>query len=91
MTQRVRDVFNKALQRNGFFAHSENILLSMLMDEQDYVRELAWRRILKCRSNSSTERRKFVVPNKLFDVEQYYKTIDWQATTIREPLVTRCL
>ena len=48
MTQRVRDVVNRVLQRNGFFAHPENILISMLMDEQEHVRELAWRRILKC-------------------------------------------
>ena len=36
------------------------------------------------------ERRKFVVPKVLFDAD-YYKMIDWQATTISEPPVTRCL
>ena len=90
MTQRVRDVVNRVLQRNGFFAHPENILISMLIDEQKHVRELAWRRILKCRSNSFMKRRKFVVPKVLFDAD-YYKMIDWQATTISEPPVTRCL
>ena len=48
MTQKVRDVVNGVLQRNGFIAHSENILISMVMDEQEHVPELAWRRILKC-------------------------------------------
>ena len=90
MIQRVRDVVNNALQRNGFFANPENILISMLMDELGHVRELAWRRILKCRSNSSLERRKFLVPKLLFDAEHYYEMIDWQATTISEPPVTRC-
>ena len=91
MTQRVRDVFNRVLQRNVFFAQPENSLISMFMDEQEHVRELALRRILKCRSNSSMERRKFVVPKVLLDAEHYYEMIDWQATTISEPLVTRCL
>ena len=61
------------------------------MDEQEHVQELAWRRILKCRSNSSMERSKFVVPKVFFDAEHCYVMIDWQATTIRKPLVTRCL
>ena len=91
MTQRVRDVVNRVLLRNGFFAHPENILISMLMDEQEHVRELAWRRILKCGSNSSTERHKFVVPKVLFDAEHCYAMIDWQATKIIEPPVARCL
>ena len=47
MAQRVQDVFNRVLQRNGFFAHPENNLISMLMDEQEHVRELSWRTILK--------------------------------------------
>ena len=72
MTQRVRDVVNRILQSNGFFAHPENIVISMLMEEQENVRELALRRILKCGSNSSMERRKFVVPKVLFDAEHDY-------------------
>ena len=63
----------------------------MLMDEQKHVRELAWRRTLKCRSNFSMERRKFFVPKVLFDAEHYHEMIDWQATTISEHPVTRCL
>ena len=37
MTQRVRDVVNRVLQRNRFFAHPKNILILMLMDEQEHV------------------------------------------------------
>ena len=47
------------------------------MDEQEHVRELAWRRILKCRSNSSMERRKFDLlcqsPKVLFEEETTIK------------------
>ena len=91
MTQRVRNVVNRVLLRNGFFAHPENILISVLMDKQENVRKLAWRKILKCRSNSFIERRKFVVPKVLLDAEHHYEMIDWKATTIREPPVTCCL
>ena len=55
------------------------------------MRELAWRRILKCQSNSSMERRKFVEPKVLFDAEHCYEMINWQAATISEPPVTCCL
>ena len=91
MAQRVQDVFNRVLQRNRFFAHPENILISMLMDEQEHVRELPRRTILKWRSKSFIERRKFVVPKVLFDAEHYYEIINWQAATISEPPVARCL
>lgn len=37
------------IQRNTFFAHSENII-TMLQDDRDYIRELGWRRIKKARS-----------------------------------------
>ena len=86
MTQGVRDVVNRVLQRNGYFALPKNILISMLMDEQEHVQELAWRRILKCRSNFSMKRRKYVVPKVLFDAEHYYEMFNWQATTISEQL-----
>ena len=83
--KRVRDIVNKVLQRNAFFAHPENILLAMLLDKDEHIRELGWRRILKSRIDSSKERRTFIVPKLLFDSNRYYGMIDWQCTGVSEP------
>ncbi|CAH1103705.1 unnamed protein product [Psylliodes chrysocephalus] len=42
----VKDVIDPVIQRNAFFAHKENILLSMLTDDRKPMRELALKRIL---------------------------------------------
>jgi len=41
-----RIVFH-VVQTNGFYAHPENILISMINDEDAEIRELGWRRIKK--------------------------------------------
>jgi len=91
MTQKVRVIVNRVLQRNAFFAHPENMLIAMLLDEEEHVRELGWRRILKCRINSSGGRRIFVLPKLNFDAVHYYEMINWQTTAISEPPVVSCL
>ena len=37
------------IQRHSYFAHSENLLLTMLFDERFHIPELGLRRILKSR------------------------------------------
>ncbi|KAI5694093.1 hypothetical protein M8J75_010588 [Diaphorina citri] len=82
-------VFN-VIQRNAFFAHSENVLVAMLEDERPYVRELALRRIMKARSLTKkpekSEVRIFVVPPLHFGAEEYYNLISWDEPM--EPAVT---
>ncbi|KAK4880956.1 hypothetical protein RN001_004275 [Aquatica leii] len=46
----LRDIVDPVIQRNGFFGHNENIILSMISDERKHIRELGLRRILKARS-----------------------------------------
>lgn len=41
------------IQRNAYFAHTENILLTMVTDPREHIRELGLRRILKARKMSS--------------------------------------
>ena len=50
--QTVKDIELKTLLRNSFFAHPENILLSMLGDTDNSVRNMAVNRIQSLRSNS---------------------------------------
>ncbi|KAH9628577.1 hypothetical protein HF086_010311 [Spodoptera exigua] len=63
LPQELQSVVDPVLRRNAFFAHPENLLLSMLSDEQKHVRELAARRILKARKPSEPRQlRVFEVP-----------------------------
>ena len=44
----LKAIVDPVIARNGYFCHSENILLAMLADERDHVRELGCRRIPCC-------------------------------------------
>jgi len=48
-----RLVVDKCIQRNAFFGHPENILLSMLVDQRKEIRELPARRIKLARQSTS--------------------------------------
>uniref|UniRef100_A0A8D9BH13 Uncharacterized protein n=1 Tax=Cacopsylla melanoneura TaxID=428564 RepID=A0A8D9BH13_9HEMI len=64
------------IQRNAYFAHCENVLLSMLEDQRAHIRELALRRILKARKlQSSYAIRQFNIPTLNFQAEEYYNLI----------------
>ena len=59
MTQLVKDlpqsdqmILNKCIQHNAFFAHSENILLTMLTDSNQAIRKKAVIKILDIRSQN---------------------------------------
>ena len=41
------NIVKPVIQWNGFFAHSENLLLAMVYDDNQIIKELGWRRILK--------------------------------------------
>ena len=43
----LKEVIDPVLQRNGFLAHPENLLLSIITDERVHVRQLGLCRILK--------------------------------------------
>lgn len=45
-------VVDPVVQRNGYFAHPENLLLSMLTDARPHIRELGVRRIMKARKEA---------------------------------------
>ena len=64
MPERTLAIANKVLQRNCFFAHRQNILVSMINDNDGCIRKLGWRRILKARSQelSIGKVRNFVMP-----------------------------
>jgi len=84
LSDNLKAVIDPVIERNAYFAHPENILLAMLVDERMFVRELAMRRILKARTETY-RLRKFVVPKLNFNAKDYIELIDWQHTDISEP------
>jgi hypothetical protein len=85
LPDKLKQIVDPVLQRNGFFGHPENLLLAMITDERKHVRELGLRRILKARSTRVVGIRKFTVPALNYDVSNYIYLIDWQNTDITEP------
>ena len=47
----VRNIVYSVIQRNAFFAHPENFLLSMINDESSDIRQLRWSKSRRRESN----------------------------------------
>lgn len=92
LPEHLQIVVRNVIQRNGFFAHSENILLAMLQDERRRIRELALRRILRAREKKHNFNiRIFEVPKLNFDAEEYFSLINWSDECLSEPPITQNL
>lgn len=50
MPEKVRSIIDPIIKRNAYFAHSENVLLAMLDDDRQFIRELAYHRIVQARA-----------------------------------------
>jgi hypothetical protein len=88
LTKELLDIIDPVLQRNGYFGHPENLLLAMIRDERQHIRELGLRRILKSRLEKSSTLREFRIPKFNFDASEYFDLIDWQNTVVTEPPLT---
>ncbi|GBO16977.1 hypothetical protein AVEN_138197-1 [Araneus ventricosus] len=53
LTENLLKVIDPVIQRNEFFALPENLLLSVIVDKMDHIRELGFRRIIKARKLAS--------------------------------------
>ena len=91
LNEEARSIVEPVIQRNAFFAHPENLLMSMVHDESGFIRELGWRRIRKARNARANENnlRTFSVPKLNFNASDYTAMIDWFQTEIFEPPLTR--
>lgn len=82
----LRNIIDKVIQYNGFFAHQENILLSMLFDQNPTIRKLAHKRIKKVRNQKTAGFRKFEIPKINFEAGAYYDMIpDWNSVVRCQP------
>lgn len=83
----LQPIIKKVIQDNGYFAHPENILIAMLTDTRNHIRELAVKRILQSRQND-VPHRIFRIPKINFNAEDYIDLIDWSACVVTEPPLT---
>src|SRR5277367_31615 len=83
------------LQNNAFWAHPENLLVAMLKDERNYVREKAAAHIIEARSVRLRQKKevisKFDLPKLNFTADDYVDLIDWSACDVTEPPITMSL
>uniref|UniRef100_A0A8D8THB2 Uncharacterized protein n=1 Tax=Cacopsylla melanoneura TaxID=428564 RepID=A0A8D8THB2_9HEMI len=88
----LQKIVDPVIQRNAFYAHPENLLLSMLADESRVQREIAYRRIKKVRAAAgSSEVRQFTVPELNLTATSYSSLIYWQEVVLTEPPLTKHL
>lgn len=82
----LQQIVNRSIQINGFFAHPENILLSMATDKEKEVRSEALKIILEARDSNIDDIRQFNIPKILFECESLKDMINWnEIGRITEP------
>lgn len=86
-------VVGPVLQRNDYFAHHENLLLAMVTDERNHIRELGFRRIMKAKQaiSESDSIRIFKLPNLNFEAKDYTEIIKWNTSTLTPSPLLRTL
>ena len=67
----MKAVVDAVIQRKAFFSHPENLLLAMLTDEWQHIRELASRILAARQQGKPNAMRQFVVPRLNFDTSDY--------------------
>lgn len=73
-------IVKKCIQRNAFFAHSENVLLAQLASDNKVERYIAVYKILKIRKRAVEESvRRFTVP------QINYKAMKWMDIAVADP------
>ncbi|KAK0069077.1 hypothetical protein Bpfe_001259 [Biomphalaria pfeifferi] len=81
----VKNIIDPVIQRNAYFAHPENLLIAMVTDDRDHIKQLGLRRILKARQEQKTGIRKFCIPRLNFDSTDYVDLINWQEAEVTAP------
>ena len=86
---RMREVAEKTLRRNSYFAHPENILIAALDDSDIAVRKDAAQKIVRARKYTTAYenfRRFSKTSLKLnFSAESYYNLVDWTSCIVTPP------
>lgn len=69
-------LLQKVISRNSYFAHAENILVAMLVDKNESLRQQACQLIIKSRRQTRKGMRKFIKPTVNFGARAYNEMIN---------------
>ena len=73
----VRNIVYPVIQSNAFFTHQENLLLCMINDESNDIKQLGWRCIKKAREQSKEKTiRTFQILDLKFEAKLYFDMIN---------------
>lgn len=80
-----KEVVQKSISTNGYFAHHENIILSMIFDSDENVRNQAVNIIRSVKEPKDGEVRKFKLPVINFKAKHFFEMVDLARTTVTVP------
>ena len=82
-----RETAQEVLQRNSYWAHPENIVVSMMGDEDKEVRRKAVSWVKRAREEFDLENhpRQFFPPPVNFGATNYTEMVDWDSMPCTEP------
>ena len=85
LPEQVKVVTDSVIQRNGYFAQPENLMLAMITDERQHIKQLSLRRVLKARGLEINGVSKLCVPAINFNAKAYIDLINWTSVTVTAP------
>ncbi|GBN44095.1 hypothetical protein AVEN_29720-1 [Araneus ventricosus] len=87
VSDELHQVLDPVIQRNAFFPHTETLLLAMLVDEREHIRDIGYRRILKARQIVPKKRtvRNFATPKINFQASDYIEIINCKSCVVYPP------
>ncbi|GBM13461.1 hypothetical protein AVEN_257654-1 [Araneus ventricosus] len=91
LRENLLKVIDPVIQRNALLSHPANLVLSVIGDKRDHIRELGFRIIIKARSLASKRRsiRNFQPPKINFLTTDYIEMIHWNTVTLSTPPLLR--
>ena len=87
LRQRTQATVRPVIQRNGYWAHPEQLLLAMVADDDGVVREQAIHHISAAREKLTEELRVFAIPPIKFEAGSYVNMISWCGPITQPPLL----
>lgn len=91
LPEEIQDIVRPVMQRNGFWAHPEQLLLAMVADEDAQTRRDAIQHITGARQRDTAGVRPFRMPRVNFRAAHYTQLIDWETEMVTEPPLLRHL
>lgn len=87
LSKDLHKIVDPVIERNGFFAHPEHLMLAMTQDDRKHIRELGLRRILKARQVDQKRKniRSFMTPKLNFNAQEYSELINWMDCDLSSP------